>query len=404
MTAPFLTIQKAVDTVSGGNTIFVRAGTYNERVTFWGKSGTESAPTVLSAYPGERPVIDGAGVYSGEGGAVVMVWDSYVRVSGFEVKNGVQAGMVTSNKGHNIFSHNIVHDVQQAGIGLGGDYDIAEYNEAYNTAMSNFEVPGSVINATGISARRAPNYAVIRHNIVHDGWGEGISSFEATHTLIEDNIIYDNWSNNVYISDSTDVILRRNFIYQTKNMDKVSAACPNQLCKAGQTGIELGDERMTPRSTRNMVVNNIVYGCKRNLYAWSNGTSGMDNLLIANNTFVNSSRFANIQLGPTSNVNVSIKNNIFIQNGGLLPIFLENKNGITFSNNFWSSTPNSLASGPGDIIGDAKLVNISNPYAAASYALTSTSPAINAGASLGLNTDFYNKPLVGLPDMGAIEY
>ena len=399
-TSPFLTIQKGLAVVSAGDTVFVKTGIYNEQVTVYGKSGTASSQTTISAYPGDLPIIDGTGINIDGEGALVMIWDKFITFSGFEIRNSSKNGVTTSDEGHNLIRHNNIHDVMGQGIGLGGDNDIAEYNVVYNTSMNNYTKPGSVYNAAGISARRAPNYAIIRHNIVHDVWGEGISTFEATHTLIEDNIAFDNWSTDIYISNANYVTLQRNFVYQTKNMDKSS-----QVSSASQIGILLGDEKETPISAYNTIAYNIVYGCKRNLYSWgSNGSNGMNNLLIANNTFVNSTYHANVQLNPNSNSHVIIKNNIVIQNGGLLPISLKNNTELTFSNNLWSSTPNILASGMNDIVGDAKLTNTNIPYEAASYALTSSSPCINKGVKVGLATDYLNQAIIGIPDIGAYEF
>jgi hypothetical protein len=46
---------------------------------------------------------------------------------------------------------------------------------------------------------------------------------------------------------------------------------------------------------------------------------------------------------------------------------------------------------------------MTNP-AGLDFTLTSTSPAINAGAIVGLTTDYLGNPIVGIPDIGAYEY
>lgn len=60
ITAPFLSIQSAVNAASPGDTIYLRGGTYkptaNIQIT---KSGTSSAVYTLRAYSGETPIIDG---------------------------------------------------------------------------------------------------------------------------------------------------------------------------------------------------------------------------------------------------------------------------------------------------------------------------------------------------------
>src|SRR4051794_31775330 len=59
VSAPLKTIQKAVDLAAAGSTIAVRGGTYplTTNITI-AKSGPSSAPITLTAYNGERAIID----------------------------------------------------------------------------------------------------------------------------------------------------------------------------------------------------------------------------------------------------------------------------------------------------------------------------------------------------------
>ena len=57
---PWRTITKAVQSLRAGYTLYVRGGTYTERVTgFTLPSGTSSSRITMRAYPGERPVVKG---------------------------------------------------------------------------------------------------------------------------------------------------------------------------------------------------------------------------------------------------------------------------------------------------------------------------------------------------------
>jgi len=57
--APFATIDRAIEAVVPGDTIYVREGTYALTTSIQiDKSGTPDDPIVLSAYPGEHPVLD----------------------------------------------------------------------------------------------------------------------------------------------------------------------------------------------------------------------------------------------------------------------------------------------------------------------------------------------------------
>jgi len=58
---PWRTVQHALDMLQPAQTVFVRAGTYNEFIEFQ-RSGKLGAPIVLSGYPGETAVLDGTGL------------------------------------------------------------------------------------------------------------------------------------------------------------------------------------------------------------------------------------------------------------------------------------------------------------------------------------------------------
>jgi hypothetical protein len=400
--SPFKTIQKAADIAVAGDIVYVRGGTYNEMVTFSLHSGTSSSPIQVMAYPGESPVIDGGTTLpSADYRAMIKIWSDYVNISGFEVKNvgttihyaeNIAMQIVGS---HCTVSHMTVHDCQSSGILAQGDYSVVEDCVVYNTCLENYNGVNAGTGAwgSGISAARdavngITDYAILRRNTVHDVWGEGISTFEATHTTFEDNIAYDCWATDYYISDASNCLVQRNFGYQTKVMTGGS-----------QPGIYLADENAI-LSSYNTIINNIIYGCRRNLLA---ANVILNNVLIANNTFVNSSYYAGVQIFDTSPISSSFVNNIVTQNGGLSTC--DNfPSSLTKGHNLWSTTPVSSASGTGDVIGDPKFTDITHPYVAVSYILMSSSPAINAGANLGLTTDYLKNAIVGLPDMGAIEY
>ncbi len=55
---PLRTIQAAINKAQAGDTISVRGGTYAERLHIQ-KPGTAASPILITAFQGEKPIIDG---------------------------------------------------------------------------------------------------------------------------------------------------------------------------------------------------------------------------------------------------------------------------------------------------------------------------------------------------------
>jgi parallel beta-helix repeat protein len=391
---PWRTIRKAASKVLPGDTVYIRGGVYRESVDFT-KSGTSNAPIRILAYPGETPIIDGNNysIPGSDWGVLLSLSGSYIYVSGLEVRYSSGMGVILSGIYDTVDKINSHHN-QQNGILITGDYGRVQNSLVWSNCMAN--VNGSAgQNSSGLSAARYPNYAVISRNTVYSNWGEGISTYQANGTIIEDNTSYDNWSLNVYISDATNVLLQRNLVYTTGAMSGGS-----------QVGIAMGDEKYDPPSANITIINNIAYRNAVNLWWWQGSQGGgMSNVLIANNTLVNSTRQAGMVISKGSHQNVRIKNNLVVQDGTLPVIALIPNSQLFFSNNLWSKTPDSAASGPGDVVGDPKLAKTGTPYQPAWYQLTASSPAIDKAVTLiEVSVDYFGNPRGTLPDIGAIEY
>src|SRR3954451_16311922 len=150
---PFATIQHAQDSVSPGDTIFIRGGSYAMRdnqiarrqriwayVTFLDKSGTRDKPINYFAYKDERPVFDFSRVIPpGLRVNAFQIDGSWIHLKGIEV-TGVQVTIKThtqsegfENRGsHNIFEQLSIHDGQAIGIYcIGGSDNLFLNCDAY---------------------------------------------------------------------------------------------------------------------------------------------------------------------------------------------------------------------------------------------------------------------------------
>ena len=121
--APWRTVQFAVNHVTAGDTIFVRDGVYNELVTFNASGSATAGYITLQNAPGQSPVLDANGLTGSLPALIKIVNRSYIRVSGFEMRNlntsstGVfPAGIWVRGESHHIeISNNFVHHIQHKG-------------------------------------------------------------------------------------------------------------------------------------------------------------------------------------------------------------------------------------------------------------------------------------------------
>ncbi|MBN2355663.1 right-handed parallel beta-helix repeat-containing protein [candidate division KSB1 bacterium] len=123
LNSPWKTIQHAASTAVAGDTVYIRAGIYNESVFFEHSGNAATGYILFSAYAGETPVIDGTNVDAGNGLVLVR---SYIKLIGLEIRNW-SGNAIWVEGGAAFFEINDceVHDVFY-GIGISdGAHDFA---------------------------------------------------------------------------------------------------------------------------------------------------------------------------------------------------------------------------------------------------------------------------------------
>ncbi len=120
---PWRTLAKAAATAAAGDTVYIRAGTYYERLVP-ANSGTAGQWITFAAYPGETPVLDGTGVTlpAGWGGLVEISGRSYVEVRGLRVQNAGphhnHAGILVEDASYVTIRDTSTYDTASSGIGV----------------------------------------------------------------------------------------------------------------------------------------------------------------------------------------------------------------------------------------------------------------------------------------------
>jgi hypothetical protein len=165
--APWRTIGKAATTLAPGDTVLIRAGTYNEQVRV-AVSGTTGAEVTFAAYPGESPVLDGTGIAGSSvdlAGLFEIVLQSWVRVRGLRVQHVGQgdltAGILVESSQHVTIESCSTYDTISSGIGVWGSADVTlDGNDIARACVGPMQESISVGGTTGFEVRR---------NVVRDG-------------------------------------------------------------------------------------------------------------------------------------------------------------------------------------------------------------------------------------------
>ncbi len=402
LSSPWRTIGKAASVAGPGDVVYIRGGVYRERVYFT-TSGTEANPVQFNAYTNENPIVDGENSIPEQGGYLLTIDGDFVTLSGLEIRNSAYGGIIVRGN-YDLVSNMYVHHNLYVGILVtqGHNSTVEKSRIWWNSTMNIYGSGRS--NGFGISAaRNGVSFTTIRNNSVWENWGEGLSTFEADHSIIEDNVVHDNYSANIYISDATNVLCQRNFVY----MKQGSAV----FSYGDNVGIMMGDEVYNPPSANITIINNISFGNHGNFWWWQGHEGGgMNNVLIANNTFVNgtgdvSNGEGGVIISKGDHQNVRFENNLIQQDGNLPVIATHEQPGITYSHNLWSKTPNSAATGLGDVIGNPLFINSGDPYNPEWYKLTGYSPAVNQALPLQqVFVDYFGVNREAWPDIGASEF
>jgi hypothetical protein len=394
--SPWLTPQHAEGVAVAGDIVYFRSGTYNNQFVIYTHNGTTGNPITFQAYPGEYPVISGSGITLGAGSGIVMIYSDYINFIGFEVKNSNETGLTVSGP-HCLISNCTVHDIMGGGIGAysDADYTIIEYCTVYNCSMSNSddirqtdEYWGEAIDIRGSSGTELIENCIVRHCVVHDHHGEGIGVIFGNIVTIENNVLYDIYAPLMYSRNSKHCLWQRNFAYMTRIMGD-GASYGIAIWNEG------GDAYVNSDDT---YINNIVYGTICNIAVWS-----YVNMVIENNTFVNTSTYE-IGFGNEESFTGShFENNIIIQEGGLPCVDVPSGSGMIFSHNLYNKAYDTDAAGTGDVTSTLTIsktgVYTSNTY----YKLLSNSAAVNTGTDIGVDYDFGENARGVIPDIGAWE-
>ena len=276
--APWLTIQHAANSVSAGATVYVFGGIYHEAVNF-PSSGMLWAPIAFRSYPGQTAVIDGIGVKcctsnpasSGNGtqGLITIVNQSYLIISGFEIRNFttsnaalVPTGVWITGAGTGVqILNNRVHHITTTSETNGNAFGISVYGTS-KSPITQLVINGNEVydlrtgNSESVNVDGNVTHFAITNNLVHDNDNIGIAAIgyedvgpvgydEAMYGEISGNTIYnisgitnpgegfEYDADGVYCDGCAYVTFERNVIFQVDY--GIETSSENQVCQANGT-------------------------------------------------------------------------------------------------------------------------------------------------------------------------
>lgn len=369
LAAPWCTFVYGQTHIASGNTLFVHTGTYNETPQISGPAGTAQNPTIISAYPGDSPILNGPGINNGR---VKILNTSFMTFTGFEVRNYNQ-GIFVETADHIAVTNNTVHDngQEQIHVHFGSTFFTVSGNTIFNSGAFGSNGEGIYIGSGDSAPVDQTGNGTVSSNTIHDVVDEGIEIKIGTHDVTVDGntLTRVNTSSNAF----------------------------------GGAGIEInnavGSVQNWPSNPNHIVTNNTVS-------VVGNGTGGV-------------SMNSGIRLGT----GVTAYNNVvFGINSAGDGIYTNNFSGDSYPRNVYHNTVDLVSAraivnsgGTVDIrnnIGPATTNNIAtnNAFyvnqAGSDYHLVASSLPINAGVNLGgvAAIDKNGVTRTNPPDLGAYEF
>ena len=398
---PWKTIGKAARTLDPGDVVYIQSGVYREGVNLdWRNSGTSTHPIAYRAYPGHRPIMDGATVGSASLGLFQMTGADHIEISGLTVRNSRVAGIhVRGGLGITI-KDNRIERSKASGIGVWrSDVVIVDGNVLVDCridprganemltmgAVKDFQVSHNEIYWTdkdccgvtaGIDVKQSSTRGTVFGNYLHDLPGNGI--------------YVDAWDSPTY-----DLDVAGNYMH---NMT---------------TGISLGSER-GGRLSDLRIYNNIIHHMKYcGIRIQNAGHDGAkEDIHIYHNTIVGSYGHggAALLVGTYNVRDIVLTNNLL------------NFGPATYSGQIKAYKPSAITSvtnlvyGPKRAVSDSKLVEITQGTITAdprfvdgahdNFHLRANSPARDRGSNIDLDWDYdgVHRPSGSGYDIGAYEY
>jgi hypothetical protein len=197
---PFCTISYALGRMAGGDTVYVRSGTYNENLYIAGPAGKAGTNTLIAAYPGDTVLLLGSGINTGR---CKIANSSFITFRGFTITNYNQGLFIDSSSNITIQKCTI-HHVGQEGlhVHMNSSFVTVDSCTVHDTRQWQYNGEGVYIGTGDSAPVDNTNNVTIRNTTIYNTTDEGIEFKIGTHHITaEGNNIYNvnlgsDWSQN----------------------------------------------------------------------------------------------------------------------------------------------------------------------------------------------------------------
>ncbi len=370
---PWQTIQKAANTLAPGDTVYVRGGVYNEKVTINISGSADNGYITFRNYENEVPILDGTEltVPDTSNGMILIVDHHYIIIEGFEIRNYrtstpniIPVGIHIRGDAHHIkLKNNNIHHIEtNAPVDselMGADaHGIAVYGSSAPDSIYNILIEGNELHdlilgsSEGLVLNGNVSLFTVSNNLVYDCDNIGIDfiGFEDTapdpaYDQTRSGVVSGNTVNNIssygnpaygneysaggiYVDGGRDIIVERNTISQS------------------DIGIEIASEHQGRATSYITVRNNFLFNNRMagiSLGGYDNERGSTENCNILNNSLyfngIGEDGNQEILLQFDTRYNI-IKNNIFYASDQSILIgnpFTENVGNVVDYNVYFSS-------------------------------------------------------------------
>jgi hypothetical protein len=357
--APWGSIQHAMDNASPGSTVYIHSGNYNERV-YLNVSGTEDNYITFKAFGNDEVILDGTGLSDY---ALVEIYDvHHIAIEGIKIGNNEQLDavgiLIEGACDHiriedcDIFNVNFSTNPNDPISDETNAQALIVYGDRADHAITDLEIIDNEIYdcRLGYSEALAVNGNVdgflISENEVHDVTNIGIDIIghegtcddplldQARNGVISDNETYNclspyATSAGIYVDGGKDLIIERNRVHHN------------------QWGIEIGCENIGKSTSGIIIRNNFIYrnstaGLHVGGYDYPSGSGKVEDCIVVNNSFFGNDTENDYtgELYLSYNEGLILRNNIFYadnENGAMMSDeeLPAQSSGIEFVRNAW---------------------------------------------------------------------